>query len=200
MVKFSVLEASLREEHSGPIYISASLFRVHDDKEIPQEKVQSDSIVVKAGTVHNLDFEGNLGNVFNLNHETGNPLLRIFVLAKKASGFTSSKVPIGVVEIDLDDVPSVEEDAQEYPLSPILSPGKGSAAEADPEGDPKEWIRAKVFFSKEVTEHFDPSAKAVIFDVDEDVEEDKDEVRDVLWMNLARKRRRRRYQGTGLSS
>jgi len=176
LVKFSVLEASLREEHSGPIYISASLFRVHDDKEIPQEKVQSDSIVVKAGTVHNLDFEGNLGDVFNLNHETGNPLLRIFVLAKKASGFTSSKVPIGVVEIDLDDVPSVEEDAQEYPLSPILSPGKGSAAEADPEGDPKEWIRAKVFFSKEVTEHFDPSAKAVIFDVDEDVEEDKDEV------------------------
>jgi len=70
-----VIEAVL----PGPpreVFISGSLFRVHDDKEIDKEKETSPAFNTKGGAESKLPigWECEFGKAFNLNHETGIPI------------------------------------------------------------------------------------------------------------------------------
>lgn len=67
-----VIEANL----PGPpreVFITGSLFRVHDDKEIDKEKETSPAYKTKGGADSKMPigWECEFGKAFNLNHETG---------------------------------------------------------------------------------------------------------------------------------
>ena len=72
LLKVRVIEI----ESAGPpreIFITGSLFRVHDDKEIDKEKETSPAINTKGGPDGKvaIGWECEFGRAFNLNHETG---------------------------------------------------------------------------------------------------------------------------------
>ena len=138
-------------ELPGPprdVSVAGSLFRVHDDKEIDKEKAKSPAYNTKSAvdgkTQMNWDFE--LGKTFNLNHETGNPVLKVFVFSRKKSGFSNVKTPIGVVEVELDDLPTGPGTPEWRDLSRVDS-AKGKAEEHEPGR-----VRLQVGFNRDVGE------------------------------------------------
>jgi hypothetical protein len=72
LLRVRVIEADL----PGPpreVFMTGSLFRVHDDKEIDKEKESSPSYNTKGGADSKvpIGWECEFGKAFNLNHETG---------------------------------------------------------------------------------------------------------------------------------
>jgi len=154
LLHLTVIEAEIPSQPKE-VLVTGSLFRVHDDKEIDKEKGTSPSIKFASGkTKFNWDFD--FGKTYNLNNESGNPTLKIFIFSKKASmGFSSSKTQLGFVEIDLDELPA-----------------EGGEVEWKAfEGGEAGRLKLKVSFTKDVGD----AAEANLCTIDEDIELETDE-------------------------
>jgi uncharacterized membrane protein len=154
LLNLTVYEADIPSKPKE-VLVSASLFRVQDDKEIDKEKGTSPSIKYASGKT-TFNWSNLYGKTFNLNNESGLPSLKIFVYSKKTSMMSSTKTQIGMIEIDLDELPA-----------------EGGEAEwKDFEGGEKGRLKVKASFSKDIGEE---DTHGAVLTIDEDYVPETDE-------------------------